>query len=282
VLVEQVLELPKRPQRQRVIIRAATPTRTLRLGEEWALVPVRVSNRGARAVVTTGPAAVGLQARIEAVDSPQSSSQGDQPAWSRLVITPLPGVLMPRRCTTVLVPLRVPGVPGRYLVSISAFSNKELSKAHRDWSAKEADGTFHLIVDAAPHLVESRNPAEVVRVVHALLAEAHRFGRLPEGYADVSEGWFAPWKRWLKQKLLGNFQRAYVDVLSRRQAAFNDRVLAALVELADYCAGIQDERARGVNRLAPSARTALNVASSPTRGRDDSLRVDSGAGRTLQ
>jgi hypothetical protein len=57
--------------------------------------------------------------------------------------------------------------------------------------------------------------------------------QLPDGYADVSEGRLARVKRWLKRKLLHNFQHAYVDVLSRQQSAFNRLVLNALAELGD-------------------------------------------------
>ena len=40
-------------------------------------------------------------------------------------------------------------------------------------------------------------------------------------------------KRWIKRKLLHNFQTAYVDVLSRQQSAFNRHIINALAELAD-------------------------------------------------
>src|SRR5207253_4890459 len=52
-------------------------------------------------------------------------------------------------------------------------------------------------------------------------------------YVDVSLGRFARLKRWIKRKLLHNFQTAYVDVLSRQQSAFNRHIINALAELAD-------------------------------------------------
>ena len=30
---------------------------------------------------------------------------------------------------------------------------------------------------------------------------------LPLDYLDVTQGWFASWKRWIKRKLLGNIKR---------------------------------------------------------------------------
>jgi hypothetical protein len=72
--------------------------------------------------------------------------------------------------------------------------------------------------------------------VHAALTAAHGLKTLPDDYRDVTQGFLASWKRRVKQKLLNNFRRAYVDVLSRQQSAFNDQVLLALAQLADCCA----------------------------------------------
>jgi hypothetical protein len=49
----------------------------------------------------------------------------------------------------------------------------------------------------------------------------------------VTEGAFAKWKRLIKRKLLHNFRHAYIDVLSRQQSMFNEKVLTALCHLAD-------------------------------------------------
>jgi hypothetical protein len=59
--------------------------------------------------------------------------------------------------------------------------------------------------------------------------------RLPDGYHDVSEGFLAGVKRQVKQRLLNNFKRAYVDVLARQQSAFNRQVLCALHEVVECC-----------------------------------------------
>src|SRR5262249_7317801 len=72
----------------------------------------------------------------------------------------------------------------------------------------------------------------------AALAEAHRLKRLPDDYVDVSLGRFAILKRWLKSKLLGNFKRAYVDVLSRQQSQVNQKLMTAVQQLADCCAAL--------------------------------------------
>src|SRR5262249_35753991 len=71
------------------------------------------------------------------------------------------------------------------------------------------------------------------------MAEADRQQRLPDDYLDVTEGFLADYKRSIKRKLLGNFKRSYVDVLSRQQSAFNRSILSAVQELAE-CLAVLD------------------------------------------
>ena len=78
--------------------------------------------------------------------------------------------------------------------------------------------------------------APLLESVQSILAQAHRRQRLPDDYIDVSEGFLARCKRWLKQKLLNNFKRAYVDVLSRQQSGVNQQLVNAVQELAECCA----------------------------------------------
>jgi hypothetical protein len=76
-------------------------------------------------------------------------------------------------------------------------------------------------------------------LIQTALTEAIRLQRLPDDYLDVTQGWFAKWKRWIKGKLLGNFKHAYLDVLSRQQSAFNRQILTALTELAECVTTLQ-------------------------------------------
>ena len=77
--------------------------------------------------------------------------------------------------------------------------------------------------------------ASFLQTVQAALIQADGLGQLPDGYEDVTQGFFAAWKRRIKGKLLNNFKRAYVDVLSRQQSSFNQSVLRTLHELAECC-----------------------------------------------
>jgi hypothetical protein len=95
---------------------------------------------------------------------------------------------------------------------------------------------FHLIVEDAPVGTADRCCTASLCVVQRALLEAHAKQALPVDYLDVTQGFLAKWKRWIKRKLLGNFKHAYVDVLSRQQSAFNRQTLTALQELAECCA----------------------------------------------
>jgi hypothetical protein len=81
--------------------------------------------------------------------------------------------------------------------------------------------------------------APLLEEIRKCLVEASQLQRLPDDYIDITEGRLAKWKRWIKRKLLGNFKHAYVDVLSRQQSRFNQQILTAITELADYCATLE-------------------------------------------
>ncbi len=96
----------------------------------------------------------------------------------------------------------------------------------------------------------------MIETLEKALVKLQRLQRLPDGYTDVTTGRFASLKRWIKRKLLGNFQRAYVDVLSRQQSAFNQEALAALSELAECCATLDSIWAAKPKSRAESTRPA--------------------------
>src|SRR5262249_4462147 len=82
-----------------------------------------------------------------------------------------------------------------------------------------------------------------------LLSKARTLEKLPDSYVDVTEGRFARLKRWLKAKLLRNFQHSYVNVLSRQQTAFNKRLADAVAALAEENADLR----RTISSLRSSA-----------------------------
>jgi hypothetical protein len=59
---------------------------------------------------------------------------------------------------------------------------------------------------------------------------------LPADYVDVTEGHLAPLKHFVKRKLLNNFKRGYVDVLSRQQSHVNRDLVMMIQQLSECCA----------------------------------------------
>ena len=105
-----------------------------------------------------------------------------------------------------------------------------------------------------------RCTAPYLEAAHEALAEAETLRDLPDDYVDVTEGRFARWKRWLKAKMIGNFKRGYVDVLSRQQSRVNRQLLIAVQQLTECCATL-DHAVRGLqeqlDRIEGRASTSL-------------------------
>lgn len=89
------------------------------------------------------------------------------------------------------------------------------------------------------------------------LERAASLSQLPTGYVDVSEGWFAGLKRWIKRKILKQFQTAYVDVLARQQSAYNRAVADTIRDLTEQLAQLKEQLARVHDQLAVSAEQSV-------------------------
>lgn len=85
------------------------------------------------------------------------------------------------------------------------------------------------INDASKHLHMLNRPNDLVRQLDRIRAAGH----LPDGYVDVTSGFGARFKRWIKSKLLHNFRVGYVDVLAQQQNRFNQQVADLLGRIAD-------------------------------------------------
>jgi glycosyltransferase involved in cell wall biosynthesis len=229
-MVEDLLHRPPREKRDLFEVRPRTSRRTVAVGSESLLVPVRVINQGTHAALTEGPGSVQLRSWV-------ADEQGQRcrlPPFD----TPLPELLAPGQEVAAMIRVPVPARVGVYKVSFFAVpSSPPLRSAPTEdrpalCSEKSA---FQLIVEPAPAGVENRYFASSLQAIHRALAEAERRQQLPTHYLDVTGGLLAKFKRWIKGKLLGNFKQAYVDVVSRQQSAFNRQTLAALQELAECC-----------------------------------------------
>ncbi len=214
-LIEALLDQPPRAYRPHLEVQPRAELRRVSGAEKTALIPVRVSNRGTHPALAEGPARLVLRARV--IDPVDETTIAESE-------THLPGLLMPGQTLAVAVPVKVPPRPGAYDVLFEAGFH----------DGSQVAGRMRLMVG----LTDGPQPVSWEGVGDAL-AEAHRLHQLPDTYIDVTQGWFASWKAWIKRKLLGNFKHAYVDVLSRQQSAVNRQLLAVIQELVEYCTTLE-------------------------------------------
>jgi glycosyltransferase involved in cell wall biosynthesis len=226
-MVEHSLDSPPRPRQDHVEVTARSDILSVASGQETMLIPVRLHNRGTHTVPAEGPGRHLIRSLV---------GDGDY------ATTPLPDLLMPGQTLPAAVAIHVPRQTGEYQVTFQLIRDVEVDAMHRTAEPEECShvsGAMRLIVENRTMVAGESWSGSLVDMVRAALAEANRCQRLPDDYIDVTEGRFARLKRWIKRKLLGNFKHAYVDVLSRQQSRFNQQVLTALTELADYCATLE-------------------------------------------
>lgn len=199
------------------------------------LVPVRAENHGSHAALDAGPGRCLVHAEVLDVNG--------RPA-APVSTTPLAGILPPGKHQSLAVAVRAPAAPGEYQLRLHAHREDAMpQQPSRIYEAK-------LIVGAE---VGDGPAAPVLEAVEAVLAEIAPLQQLPDDYVDVTQGRFARWKRWLKAKLLGNFKRGYVDVLSRQQSQVNQKLLLAVRQLAECCA-LLDQAVRAQSREVSAAK----------------------------
>ncbi|HMF14345.1 MAG TPA: glycosyltransferase family 4 protein, partial [Gemmataceae bacterium] len=229
-LLEEILDAPARPLREEVEVRPRSSSRSAPAGAKSVLVPVRVVNRGTHVLAHQGPARWVLHTRmLDDLGRPLTISGA---------ITPLSSLVPPGRALSVAVAVPVLDVPGTYQVGIRAERADGVNANNQSLT----EGWVTMIVTAKDGVADQRCCAPMLEAAQTALAEAERVRLLPDDYLDVTEGWFAKWKRRIKRKLLNNFKKAYVDVVSRQQSAFNRQALTALIELADCCATLDHVR----------------------------------------
>lgn len=191
-------------------------------GHGETLLSVRLENRGALPAATAGPGRVEILTQI--LDDRR------QPVGMP-VRTSLPEILLPG--TTSLAAVGATGAEGgQYLLVRPVRGMPE------DWEECGPDAIVPLGTKPGA-AAQATFLAPLLESVRRSLAEARTSAGLPDDYLDVTEGWFARAKRWLKKKLLGNFKTAYVDVLSRQQTQVNRRLVEAVQHLAEACTAME-------------------------------------------
>ncbi len=223
-LVDKWLEMSRRVCETDVEIEAEFPRFRGQVGASL-FAPLRVTNRGTHAVMPDGPGRTLLVGRV--IDLSES----------RIVIprftAPLPKLLVPGSSDSVAARIPMPASVGDYRIDFwtetDGFNDKD----------GDTDPVTQTSIDLTIGTeIESSSTPSWERIQEHL-GEIDSLRKLPEDYVDVTEGWLAEWKRRIKQKLLNNFKRAYVDVVSRQQSRVNQQVLAALQEVSRCCATLE-------------------------------------------
>jgi hypothetical protein len=196
-------------------------------------VPVRVLNEGTGLAAATGPARVTIHHDF--------TTPAGQPSAATAPPVPLPQHLPPKTQQIVVVPVDLPSHYGSYEVRFWAERAGE--------RISMGDACMELVVTADTAGIDAQSAEPFLIEAQKSLAAALAQRTLPDGYHDVTTGPLASLKRRIKAKLLNNFRRSYVDVLSHQQSEFNAAVLAALSQLADACAAIGQTPAAVPNEL---------------------------------
>lgn len=222
-IVEEVLDRDPAPRRWDVEVQPLAPQCRAAAGSRSTLLPVRVVNHGTLPALADGPAATVLVAEV--IEQTSGKLVG---APSR---AELPALLAPGQSLPAALAVALPANPGQCHLVLRAeylFGAELPPRQH----------LMPLVATCSPD-VRSAGANAFVETIQVALIEAYRLQRLPDDYLDVTEGRFARWKRWLKQKLLGNFKKAYVDVLSRQQSQVNQQLVTAVQQMAEYCAALE-------------------------------------------
>jgi glycosyltransferase involved in cell wall biosynthesis len=241
----ELLEQPRSSRRLRLRVEAQVTGRSAAPTAQSVLVPMKIRNVGSWPACPSGPRPVQLQCFLQ-----------DEAGAVQITGSPtsLPALLPPAQELVVVCSVPVPKRCGSYQVRLGAG----VSRTARQSNARRNPSLELLVTTGSP--ASRANVAEpFLNLAQAALREAHDLQRLPDTYQDITQGFLARWKRSLKEKLLHQFRKSYVDVLSRQQTAFNEKMLAALCQLADGLAALGQAEGTGddLSSLAKKLRRVL-------------------------
>jgi glycosyltransferase involved in cell wall biosynthesis len=237
--VERLLDAPPRRPRRHLLLEPLLSS--IRVAERQAsfLLPVRIHNRG-NLPATTGRAATRIEMTLREMN--------DEPMQSRSV--DLVDMILPGRTATVMAPIALPRRRGQFELALQIGGAAAVTLPVEIGNGLDCS-------------VLAGGIAPLLEAAQVALAEAHARQALPRDYLDVCEGRFARVKRWLKQKLLNNFKRAYVDVLSVQQSEVNRRLVESVQQLTECCRAL-DQTVRALQEQVTEARQVDEPASRET------------------
>jgi glycosyltransferase involved in cell wall biosynthesis len=249
--VDYVLTQPARSWRDGMDIEPLRAACHTAAGARTLLLPVRLINAGTHAAVPDGPgrAVVCCELREEATQ--------------RVVVARaemrLPALLMPGQAQVAALAIPLPIAIGSYRVFLW------LERMGTTKRVTQVPVELPLTIEAEPARNSPSCVSTFLGAVQETLPKTLRLQQLPQGYVDVTEGGFAPVKRLIKRKLLNNFKRGYVDVLSRQQSQVNGQVVLMIQQLAECCSmldnavGLLHQRLDGLEAKMEQALVAFGV-----------------------
>ncbi len=253
--VEQVLDAPLRSVKRDLLLEPMSTQIAVSTKQASLLLPLRIHNRGTIPAIAAGPAATVIEVTMRDLETGETL----QPVRS----IALADMTLPNRIGMTLLPIDLPQRAGRWTLSLQVAGAPDAIAIVLD----AADGPGQRTYDGGV--------APLLEAVESALARAHAMQSLPRDYLDVCEGRFARAKRWLKQKLLNNFKRAYVDVLSSQQSEVNRRLVESVRQLTECCRAL-DQTVRVLqNRITELSRAEpRRVGFQPAQPAESTPRID--------
>lgn len=241
--VEKLLDAPPRAAKWRLTLEPLATQLQASVQQSSLLLPIRVVNHGHLPSIAKGPAAT----RVEVTLRDDLDREVEPP---RLV--PLGDMTLPGCSSVTLMPIDLPQSPGQYTLTLNVPGAEEVR--------------LPLAVGEGPsHAVFEGGVGPLLQAAQSALAQAHTRQTLPLDYVDVCEGRFARWKRWAKLKLLNNFKRAYVDVLSAQQSEINHQLIESVQHLSECCRAL-DQTVRSLQERVKELSAVEREENEPNAG----------------
>ena len=214
--VEQLLTQPALAYREALTVEPLRASCHAVVGAGTLLLPVRLRNAGTHVAVPDGPGRTMICCEVRGNESEQVVMPRTE--------TRLPALLMPGQVQVAALPISLPMDAGSYrlVLWLERIGTEPPSRVELP------------LTIGAGQMSEPRScTSAFLDTVQETLPKTHALQQLPADYVDVTEGAFAPAKRWIKRKLLNNFKHAYVDAMSRQQSQVNGQVVLMIQQLAE-------------------------------------------------
>jgi glycosyltransferase involved in cell wall biosynthesis len=242
--IEQMLDQQARTPRFDVAIEPVAKVVRASVRQTTFLLPCRITNRGELPTIARGPAATQIIVSMDKVGDGESPFAMRKYAPFAERTATLGELIVPGQQKVVLVPIDLPRRVGDFSLTLQFADQKN-----------GVTVPLEIVDGPAPGSAIDGGVGPILEAAQSALAEAYQRQTLPADYLDVTEGRFSRVKRWLKQKLLNNFKRAYVDVISTQQSEVNRRLVESVRQLTECCQALDQAVRQLQERVAESSQS---------------------------